>query len=194
MVFPSNVSKKLCTVGQRSPKSACFDCLFYYTAEKGRCQYPKSSNGVFPRKKTHPSGEAYSPLAPVCALANRSVLFVADVLSLGGIKGQIADGRHQTVNAKGDHGQKDVRQRSGRVALRLQAGMIDDQASDPAQEKGEQETNEVIVFIHFVLLTKNKIKAVCSQTTPTEKVQNSTASFIITYFRLNVNTLKQIEI
>ena len=83
--------------------------------------------------------------------ANQSVLFVTDVLSLCRIKDQIANGCNQTVNTKGDRGQEDVRQSSGRIALGLQAGVVDDQASDPTEEEGKQETNEIVV-IHGVSL------------------------------------------
>ena len=65
-----------------------------------------------------------------------SSLFVADVLFLCRIKEQIADGRNQTVDTKGDHGQKDVRAGSGSIALGLERGVVDDQTADPTQEKG----------------------------------------------------------
>ena len=64
------------------------------------------------------------------------VLFVADVAFLIGIKDQVADRSDQTVDTKGDHGEEDVRAGSAGVALGLQGSVIDDQTTDPAQEKG----------------------------------------------------------
>ena len=64
------------------------------------------------------------------------VLFIADVAFLIGIKDQVADRSDQTVDAKGDHGEEDVRAGSAGVALGLLGSVIDDQTTDPAQEKG----------------------------------------------------------
>jgi len=74
------------------------------------------------------------------------VLFVSDILGLGGIKGKIADGGYQTVNTKGDHGQENVATRSGGVALGFERGMVDYDASDPSEKKGEKKTNQLVVI------------------------------------------------
>ena len=133
----------------------------------------------------------YAPSARCMRGRKGSSLFVADVLFLCRIKEQIADGRNQTVDTKGDHGQKDVRAGSGSIALGLERGVVDDQTADPTQEKGEQKTNEIVV-IHFVPPTV-KYKSTI-QPAPTEKARILTVYHHYTYFRLNVNTLKQIEI
>ena len=83
-----------------------------------------------------------------------SILFVADVLFLCGIKDQIANGSHQTIDTEGDHGEKNVGKRSGCIARGLEAGVIDDDASNPAKEKCEQKTNKIVIAIHFVFLQK----------------------------------------
>ena len=75
----------------------------------------------------------------------RLILLVADVLLLSGIKGQVADGSNQAVDTEGDHGQEDVSAGSTGEAFGLQGGVVDDQAADPTQEKGQQETDEIVV-------------------------------------------------
>jgi hypothetical protein len=77
-----------------------------------------------------------------------SILFVADISLLGGIKEQIADRCNQSVDTKGNNREENVRQSSRRITLRFQRGVVDDNASDPTQEKGQQKTNEIVV-IHY---------------------------------------------
>jgi hypothetical protein len=80
----------------------------------------------------------------------RLVLLVADVLFLGGIEGQVADGSNENVNTAGDVTQNDVCTGSGGVSLGLEAGVIDDKAAEPTQEEGQQKANESVVIFHFV--------------------------------------------
>jgi hypothetical protein len=75
-----------------------------------------------------------------------SVFGVADIAGLCGIKGQIADRGDQTVNAKGDGGQENVSQRAAGITCGFERRMIDDDAADPAKEKGQQKTDEVLVL------------------------------------------------
>ena len=65
------------------------------------------------------------------------VLCVADVLFLGRIEGQIADSSNQAVDTEGNYGQEEVSSSSAGVALGLQGRMVDDQATDPAQEESQ---------------------------------------------------------
>ena len=90
----------------------------------------------------------------MCVSQNQtdSILLVADVLFLGGVKEQVADGSYKPVNSKGDHGQEDVRQRSRFEALGLERRVVNDQASDPTQEKGQKKTYEVVVVLHDLVL------------------------------------------
>jgi hypothetical protein len=75
-----------------------------------------------------------------------SILGVADIAGLCGIKGQIADRGNQTINAKGNVGQKKVSQRAAGITCGLQRRMINDNAADPAKEEGQQKTNELLVL------------------------------------------------
>ena len=62
------------------------------------------------------------------------------------VEEQVADGSHQTVNAKGDHGQENVGKSSGGVAFGLERGVIDDQTADPAEEEGQNKAYDVVVI------------------------------------------------
>lgn len=81
-----------------------------------------------------------------------SAFEVADVGGLAGIENQVADGSDQLVDAEGDDVQEEISQRSGLPALRFEGGVVDDQATDPTQEEGKQETNEIVVVFHFQVL------------------------------------------
>ena len=90
----------------------------------------------------------------LCSVIIGSVLLVANVLSLCGIEGQVADRSNQRVNSERQIRQEEIRQRSGRIALRLQGRVVDYDASNEAQEKGEQESYKSVV-IHGNVLQKN---------------------------------------
>ena len=90
-------------------------------------------------------------------IKQKSVFFVSDVLYLCGIKEKIANGCNQTVDTKGDQGQENVRAGSGRIAFGLEAGVVDNQATNPSKEKGKQKTNEIVV-LHVLFLQKLKLK------------------------------------
>jgi hypothetical protein len=77
-----------------------------------------------------------------------SILLVADVLGLGGIKEQVADGGNQTVDTKGNNGEQNVATGSGGVALGLQGRMVDNKAADPTQKEGQKKADEIVVVIH----------------------------------------------
>ena len=68
----------------------------------------------------------------------KSVLLVTDVLFLGGIEEEVADGSNEGVNTKSDVSEKEIRPRSGGKAFGLQLGVVDDDASDKAEEEGKQ--------------------------------------------------------
>jgi hypothetical protein len=76
----------------------------------------------------------------------RSSLLVADVLILGGVEEQVADGSNQRVNTKGYVGEDEVSPRSGSEAFGLQGRVVDDDTSDKAEEKGQKKTNDVLVI------------------------------------------------
>ena len=86
----------------------------------------------------------------VCA---ELVLLIADVLFLGRIKGEVADGGNQAVNAPSDQSQPEVSTGSAGVALGLQGAVINDHTADPAQEKGQQEANKIVIIHCGILLS-----------------------------------------
>ena len=88
-------------------------------------------------------GETSSPKRLLCL---KLVLLVADVSFLSGIESQVADGSDQGVDTAGDVTQNQVCPSSGGVACGLQGGVVDDQATDPAQEEGQQEANQIVVI------------------------------------------------
>ena len=65
------------------------------------------------------------------------IFLVTDVGCLCGVKHQVEDGCYQPIDSEGDHRQENVSQSSGGVAFGLQIGMVDNNATDPAKEKGE---------------------------------------------------------
>ena len=77
---------------------------------------------------------------------SKLVLLVADISFLSGIESQVADGSNQGVDTASDVTQNQVCPSSGGMACGLQGGMVDDQATDPAQEKGQQEANQIVTF------------------------------------------------
>ena len=77
------------------------------------------------------------------------ISLVADVLILGGVKEQVADRSNQRINAKGQVSQDEVHPGAAGVTFRLQVGVVDDDATDKAQEEGQQEANDILV-IHFM--------------------------------------------
>lgn len=74
------------------------------------------------------------------------VLLVADVLVLGGVEGQVADGSHDLVNSAGYDCEQDVAAGAGRPTLCLQGRVVDDETSDPSEEEGQEEACEILVF------------------------------------------------
>lgn len=74
------------------------------------------------------------------------VLLVADVLVLGGVEGQVADGSHDLVNSAGYDCEQDVAAGTGRPTLCLQGRVVDDETSDPSEEEGQEEACEILVF------------------------------------------------
>ena len=77
---------------------------------------------------------------------SKLVLLVADISFLSGIESQVADGSNQGVDTASDVTQNQVCPSSGGMACGLQGGMVDDQATDPAQEEGQQEANQIVVI------------------------------------------------
>lgn len=90
----------------------------------------------------------------------KSVLLVTDVLILSGIEEEVADGSNEGVNAKSDVSEKEIRPRSGGEAFGLELGVVDDDASDKAEEEGQDKANYVFVvhgksplFIDYIVVT-----------------------------------------
>jgi hypothetical protein len=83
----------------------------------------------------------------------RLVFSITNVSGFCGIKGQIANGSNQAVNSEGDHRKKNVGQCSGSKTFGLQGSEVDDKASNPTQEEGEKETNQLYVIHGNVLLS-----------------------------------------
>ena len=76
---------------------------------------------------------------------NGSVLLVADIFFLGGIKHQVADGSYQRINADGKVGENEICPRSGGESFGLKGRVVNDNAADKAQEEGQQKANKVFV-------------------------------------------------
>ena len=78
-------------------------------------------------------------------LKYRSVLLVADVLCLGGVKDQVADGSDQRIKSEGEVGKNEVSPRSGGESFGFERGMVDDNAADKSEEEGQQKADKVFV-------------------------------------------------
>jgi hypothetical protein len=90
----------------------------------------------------------------------KSALLVTDVLILSGIEEEVADGSNEGVNTKSEVCKKEVCPRSGGEAFGLELGVVDDDASDKAEEEGKDEANYVFVvhsespfFIDYIVGT-----------------------------------------
>lgn len=68
-------------------------------------------------------------------LSSLSVLLVADVVGLSGIEGEVADRSNETVDTEGDYCKEDVSESSRCVAFGLEACVVDDDTTDPTEEK-----------------------------------------------------------
>jgi hypothetical protein len=102
----------------------------------------------------------------------RSSLLVADVLILGGVEEQVADGSNQGVNTKGYVGKQEVCPRSGGEAFGLEGRVVDDDTTDKAEEKRQQKANNVLV-IHSDSPYKYNIDAMNQSRSRTPKKQLS---------------------
>ena len=111
-----------------------------------------SGSGLFAEKTK--TGTTSDEAVPV--FVEKLVLLVANVGCLVGIEGQVADGSNQAIDAEGHHGQEEVCCGSAGVALGLQRSMIDDQATNPAQEESQQKTNQIVV-IHYMFLLSQEL-------------------------------------
>lgn len=80
------------------------------------------------------------------------VLLVADVLGLGGVEGQVADGSHDLVDSEGHDCKQDVAAGAGCPTLYLQGRVVDDETSDPSEEESQEEACEILVSIGLTLL------------------------------------------
>ena len=65
------------------------------------------------------------------------VFFITDVLLFCGIKRKVANRSNESVDAKSNCCQEDISTGSGGEALGFKRGVVDDQAADPSQEKGQ---------------------------------------------------------
>ena len=81
-----------------------------------------------------------------------SVLLVADVLGLSGVEHQVADRSDEGINAAGDVAEDNISAGARGVTFGLQRGVVDNKASDPAEEEGQEETNDLVVHGDFSLL------------------------------------------
>ena len=77
--------------------------------------------------------------------SDKSVLLVTDVLFLGGIEEEVADGCNEGVNTHGEVSKKEICPRSRGEAFGLELGVVDDDASDEAEEEGQDKANYVLV-------------------------------------------------
>ena len=82
-----------------------------------------------------------------------SVFFVTYVLCLCGIEYEIANRSHQTVDTQGYVSKNEVAACSRGIALGLKRGVVDDKATYPTQEKGQQEAYEFVVIHSLSLLS-----------------------------------------
>lgn len=80
----------------------------------------------------------------VCGI--RSILAIADVTGLGGIKSQVADRRDQTVDTAGDDRQEHISKGSGCITFRFQRRVVDDNTADPSKKEGQQKACESLIL------------------------------------------------
>ena len=95
-------------------------------------------------REVFPSPSEVIPLA----LDGGLVLHIADVLFFCRIEGQIADRCYEVIDAESDDAEEEISRRSRSVTFGLILGVVDDEASDPAEEEGEQKANKILIFIH----------------------------------------------
>jgi hypothetical protein len=108
----------------------------------------------------------------VLGAKDQSILSVADILVLSGIKGQVADGSNQRINTHGQIGKNEVSPRSGGEAFGLEGRVVDDDTTDKAEEKCQQKANNVLV-IHSDSPYKYNIDAMNQSRSRTPKRQLS---------------------
>ena len=68
-------------------------------------------------------------------------LYVTNVLFFGRIKEKVADGSNEGIDTESNVTENEVSPASGGVTFGLEAGVVDDDATDPTKEESEQETN-----------------------------------------------------
>lgn len=95
--------------------------------------------------------DTFERLNRSCKNLFKLFLYVTDVLLFGRIKGKVADRCNKRINTECDVSEKEICPGSGLKACRLERGMVDNNATNPSKEEGQQEANEVVV-IHFKIL------------------------------------------
>ena len=76
------------------------------------------------------------------------ILKIPNIATSRFLKCKIANGSNQTVDTEGDHGQENICQRSGSIALGLEGSVVDHDASDPTEKEGQYKANEIVVSVH----------------------------------------------
>ena len=83
-------------------------------------------------------------------LLGRSVLCVTDVLLLCGIEGKVADGCNDRIDTAGEDTEEKICKGSTGVTFGLECRVVDDDATDPAEEEGKQKSCDL--RIHGLIL------------------------------------------
>ena len=83
-----------------------------------------------------------------------SIFLITNVLGLRRVKGEVANGCDQAIDAKSYDRKKQICQGSGCVTLRFQTGVVDDKTTNPTKEKGQEKASQFVV-VHFSSPPKN---------------------------------------
>lgn len=78
------------------------------------------------------------------------VFYISNIIFFSRIKIKIADRCNQTVNSTRYETEKQVSQRSSSVSFGFKFCVINNNASNPPQEKGQKKTNKIFVFHNVV--------------------------------------------
>ena len=73
------------------------------------------------------------------------VFEVTDVAALCRVERKVTNGRNQGIDTEGDNPEEEISHRSRRISFGFQRRVVDNQTSDPAQEKREKKPYDVVI-------------------------------------------------
>jgi len=88
----------------------------------------------------------------VFQIKSASVFLVADVLFLGGIEREVADGSDENVDSHSDDSEAEVGAGSAGESLGLERSVVDDERAKPSEEEGQQEAYEIVVVYDTLMI------------------------------------------